>query len=61
MKIFAIQNNTNNNCNKINKAVTPSFKSNTVITSARRFVTGSFNVDKESIQKFTTLIKSPDL
>ena len=59
MKILAIQNNTNN-YNKINKTVTPTFKSNFVMAEARRFVTGSVNINKESIQKFTTLIKSPD-
>ena len=40
MKILAIQNNTNN-YNKINKTVTPSFKSSSVMTSARRFLTSS--------------------
>ena len=60
MKIFAIQNNTNNNYNRVNKVITPSFKSNSVMEKSRRFVTGTYNVDKNSLHSFSTLIKSPD-
>ena len=60
MKIFAIQNNTNNNYNRVNKVITPSFKSNSVMEKSRRFVTGTYNVDKNSLHSFSTLIKSRD-
>lgn len=59
MKILAIHNQTNR-YNKVNKTGTPSFTSNSVMENSRRFVTGSYNVDKNSLHKFSTLIKSPD-